>query len=147
MCKGLVGDKEKMVDMEDYRGNYLVIVFYPKDFTKLSESTLDFLAELATLWTRFKKQELGVIGKQHWFGRVPQSWDWLHGGRGIRHLGEGGQDVWGAGHHQPMSIVPCLVDRDGVVQAVKVSGRGGLGVGGLEQLDEAWKLIKDSFTM
>ena len=40
-----------------------------------------------------------------------------------------------------------LVDRDGVVQAVKVSGRGGLGVGGLEQLDEAWKLIKDSFTM
>ena len=65
VCKGLVGDKEKMVDMEDYRGNYLVIVFYPKDFTKLSESTLDFLAELATLWTRFKKQELGVIGNQH----------------------------------------------------------------------------------
>ena len=50
----------------------------------------------------------------------------------------GCQEVWGVGHYYP----PGLVDMEGVVQVVKVTGRNGLGVGGV---GEVLDLIRDAF--
>ena len=44
ICKGLVGDTEKLVTRADYEGAYVVIVFYPKDFTDVGEDTLNLMA-------------------------------------------------------------------------------------------------------
>ena len=47
-CKGLVGDIKKMVSMEDYKGTFLILVFYPKDFTDVGEAILNLMGDLAS---------------------------------------------------------------------------------------------------
>ena len=47
ICNGLVGDTEKIVTRGDYEGAYIVIVFYPKDFTGVAEDTMNLMADLA----------------------------------------------------------------------------------------------------
>ena len=40
ICKGLVGDTEKMVTRGDFEGAYVVIVFNPIDFTAVGDDDL-----------------------------------------------------------------------------------------------------------
>ena len=47
-CKGLLGDSENMLCMEDYKGTFLVLVFYPKDFTDVGEAILNLMGDLAS---------------------------------------------------------------------------------------------------
>ena len=46
-CKGLVGDHVKMGSMTDYKGTFLVLVFYIKDLADVGEATLNLMGDLA----------------------------------------------------------------------------------------------------
>merc|ERR1711936_326500 len=146
VCKGLVGDKENMVDMKDYEGEFLVVVFYPKDFTEVGDKTLDFLADLIAN----KEFNLKVVAVSTDTVECHKAWaDSRELGNPVTMVGDIKGEVarkfgvLDTTHHLAFSAL-FLVDRKGVVQAVKVSGMRGLGMGGLE---EAMDLIRDSFAV
>ena len=93
-CKGLVEDSKKMVSMEDYKGTFLVLVFYPKDFTDVGDATLKLI--LGSWW----RVQSGAGGDLYWFCADTQGLDREEGWRGsCHHAGvhdwEHGQDVRG----------------------------------------------------
>ena len=61
ICKGLMGDTEKLMATGDYEGAYVVIIFYPKDFTDVGEDTLNLMADLAAN----KEFNLEPVGDLH----------------------------------------------------------------------------------
>ena len=61
ICKGLMGDTEKLVARGDYEGAYVVIILYPKDFTDVGEDTLNLMADLAAN----KEFNLEPVGDLH----------------------------------------------------------------------------------
>ena len=133
ICKGLMGDTEKLVARGDYEGAYVVIIFYPKDFTDVGEDTLNLMADLAA--NKEFNLELVVISTDS----VENHRAWTEtreGGAPVTMLGDRTGEVarkfgvLDAVTHLAYSAM-FLVDKEGVVQAVKVTGRDGLGVGGV----------------
>ena len=146
ICKGLVGDTEKLVTRADYEGAYVVIVFYPKDFTDVGEDTLNLMADLAA--NKEFNLELVVISTDS--VETHRAWtETREGGAPVTMLGDRTGEVarkfgvLDAVTHLAYSAM-FLVDKEGVVQAVKVTGRDGLGV---EGMGEVLDLIKDSFAV
>ena len=140
-CKGLVGESKKMVSMEDYKGAFLVLVFYPKDFTDVGDATLNLI--LGSWWG----VQSGAGGNLYWFCADTQGLD-REGGAPVAMLGDmtgnmarmfGGLDTT----HTAYSSM-FLVDTEGVVNALKLTGKGGLGVGGV---GDVLDLVRDSFTV
>lgn len=56
--KVLVNDKFKDVNLKDFRGKWLVLFFYPADFTFVCPTEL---SELADLYNDFKKEDAEVM--------------------------------------------------------------------------------------
>ena len=145
-CKGLVGDGVKMVTNEDYKGNYFVMVFYPKDFTEVGEDTLNLMADLVA------NEELGMKVLVISTDSVETHRAWAEsreGGAPITMLGDRTGEVartfgvLDTVTHLAYSAM-FLVDKEGVVQVVKVTGRGGLGVGGV---GEVLDLAREAFAV
>ena len=146
VCKGLVGDNEKMVSRADYEGSFFVMVFYPKDFTEVGEDTLNLMADLVA--NMEYNLELLVISTDS--VETHRAWaEAREGGAPVTMLADRTGEVarkFGVLDtitHLAYSAM-FLVDREGVVQAVKVTGRGGLGIGGV---GEVLDLVRESFAV
>ena len=105
ICKRLVGDTEKMVTRGDFEGAYVVIVFYPKDFTAVGEDTMNLMADLAA--DQEFSLELMMISNDS----VETHRAWAETQEGVR----------GVGYHHPPGL-QCHVPRG--------HGRGGAGCRG-----------------
>ena len=145
ICNGLVGDTEKIVTRGDYEGAYIVIVFYPKDFTGVAEDTMNLMADLAV--DKEFNLELMVVSTDS--VETHRAWaETREGGAPVTMLGDRTGEVarkFGVLDtitHLAYSAM-FLVDKEGVVQAVKVTGTGGLGVVGV---GEVLDLVRESFT-
>ena len=135
ICKGLVGDTEKMLSSKDYEGAIVVIVFYPKDFTDVGEDTLYLMADLAA--NKEFNLELVVISTDS--VETHRAWtETREGGAPVTMLGDRTGEVarkFGVLDtitHLAYSAM-FLVDMEGVVQAVKVTGREGWELEGWER--------------
>ena len=144
-CNGLVGDTEKIVTRGDYEGSYIVIVFYPKDFTDVGEDTMNLMADLAV--DKEFNLELMVVSTDS--VETHRAWaETREGGAPVTMLGDRtGEMARKFGVLDPITHLAYnamfLVDMEGVVQAVKVTGTGGLVVVGV---GEVLDLVRESFT-
>ena len=136
----------KMVTNEDYKGNYFVMVFYPKDFTEVGEDTLNLMADLVA------NEELSMKVLVISTDSVETHRAWAEsreGGAPVTMLKDRTGEV-----ARTMGVLDTvthlaysamfLVDMEGIVQAVMVAGGGGLGIGGVGDILD---IVRESFAV
>jgi hypothetical protein len=121
----LLGESVKMETKEEYKGSCIAMAFYPIDLDPIDDDMLLFLVDENTSMST---------------GSVETHWAWAEANEGgilVTYLEEGmGATCYGlivSITHLAYSVM-FLLDCNGVVQAVMVSGKGGLGIGGLRDI-------------
>ena len=149
-CNALVGDSVETVSKADYEGSFVVIIFYPKDFTKEGEDVLNMVADLMAS-EELNLEVLLISTDSVETHRVwAQSMDGRNGGAPVVPMlgdttGEVAKifGVLDTVTHLAYNAM-FLIDMNGLVQAVKVYGQGGLAIGGAgEILDLAREAFSD----
>ena len=149
-CSALVGDSVETVSKADYEGSFVVIIFYPKDFTKEGEDVLNMVADLMAS-EELNLEVLLISTDSVETHRVwAQSMDGRNGGAPVVPMlgdttGEVAKifGVLDTVTHLAYNAM-FLIDMNGLVQAVKVYGQGGLAIGGAgEILDLAREAFSD----
>jgi len=143
-CKALVEDSIKTVSKADYDGQFFAMIFYPKDFTDEGKNILNLVADLVAS----KELNLNVLLISTDSVETHRAWskavDGCDGGApAVPMLGDVTGEVartfgvLDTVTHLAYNAI-FLIDDKGLVQTVKVYGRGGLGIGGAgEVLDLA----------
>ena len=149
-CNALVGDSVETVSKADYEGSFVAIIFYPKDFTKEGEDVLNMVADLMAS-EELNLEVLLISTDSVETHRVwAQSMDGRNGGIPVVPMlgdttGEVAKifGVLDTVTHLAYNAM-FLIDMNGLVQAVKVYGQGGLAIGGAgEILDLAREAFSD----
>ena len=149
-CNALVGDSVETVSKADFEGSFVFIIFYPKDFTKEGEDVLNMVADLMAS-EELNLEVLLISTDSVETHRVwAQSMDGRNGGAPVVPMlgdttGEVAKifGVLDTVTHLAYNAM-FLIDMNGVVQAVKVYGQGGLAIGGAgEILDLAREAFSD----
>ena len=133
-CKALVGDSVKILSKADYEGKFFLMIFFPKDFTKEAEDILKLVADFVA-GKELNLVEVLLISTDsvETHRAFSESLGVSHGGTPM--LGDTTGEVAKAfgvldtNTHLAYSAV-FLIDMEGLVQAVRVYGWGGLAIGG-----------------
>merc|ERR1712142_1011308 len=133
-CKALVVDSVKIVSKADYDGKFFAMIFYPKDFTVEGKNILNLVADLVSS----KELNLDVLLISTDSVETHRAWSKSVGcdcgGPAVPMLGDVTGEVartfgvLDTVTHLAYNAI-FLIDDKGLVQTVKVYGRGGLGIG------------------